>query len=80
MIDRTYIKRPATMTEWPDWETAPPRALCAPLSAQLESPRGTPGAGNGYIMSPKALAGKVARARVRAEHRRRASGGRSKWA
>ena len=78
MIDRTYLRRVPVMTEWPDWETAPPHILCAPLSALLDSQRGTPSAGNGYILSPKALAGKVAR--VRAEYDRRAVGGRSKWA
>ena len=78
MIDRTYLRRTKVMTEWPDWETAPLRALCAPLSALLDSPRGNPSAGAGYVMSPKALADKVARAR--AEHNRRAVGGRSKWA
>ena len=78
MIDRTYLRRTKVMTEWPDWETAPPHTLCAPLSALLDSQRGTPSAGNGYVLSPKALASKVARARV--DHRRRAVGGRSKWA
>ena len=78
MIARTSPPRTAAMVEWPDWDLAPLRALCAPLSAQLDSPRGTPAAGNGYVMAPKALAAKVARAK--AAFSQRAVGGRSKYA
>ena len=64
MIDRTYLPRPRlTTTEWPDYETASIAAICAPISGGLDSPRGIPSAGNGYIMVPKTLAAKVARAR-----------------
>ena len=77
MIDRTYLKRAAPMTEWPDWDSAPLRALCAPLSAGLDSPRGNPCAGAGYVMSPKARVAKVARAR--ATQKKRVHGTRGKY-
>ena len=69
MIDRTWLPRAAPMTYWPDWDSAPLRALCAPLSGRLDSPRGIPALGNGYVVAPKVLAAKVSR--IRAAHSRR---------
>ena len=64
MINRIFLPCPRLVTtEWPDYETAPIRDICAPISGGLDSPRGNPFAGVGYIMSPRALAAKVARAR-----------------
>ncbi len=56
MIDRTFLPRAAPMTEWPDWDSASPRDLCAPISATVESPRGSPRDTGGHKLSPEALA------------------------
>ena len=69
MIDRTWLPRSPTMTRWPNWDTAPLRTICAPLSALLQSPRGNHALGKGFAMGHATVA-----ARVRlAETKRRAA-------
>lgn len=65
-IDRSFLPATSPMRVWPDFGTASPRVICAPLSGTLDSPRSVriETAGRGYLFSPKALAARVARARA----------------
>ena len=66
-IDRSFTPLVCPMRIWPDFDTAPPREICAPLSGTLDSARHSRiSTAGGYLFSPKVLAARIARVRAAA--------------